>query len=314
MNTVSREIDLKGWKRIITILRDEGVLFLTLTGGEPLIRDDFMKIAEFASRKGMALRIFTNGTLLDGEAVKRLKDLNLVEVEISLHGSEEVHDFITGEKGAFRKVIRSIDFLREEEIKVNLKMCVMKPNFQEIGKVYEMGRERGAQAFFDFFITPRDNGDRTPLSLRLDEKEIISSLNELKGLFSECGEGKGVERRRYLCGAGVNFFNISPSGDVFPCIQLRIPCGNILEHPFKKIWYGKNMRNVRKLLMEFSSKCRGCSYADFCHFCIGINMLENGSFSSPSKYSCLLAKVRKDIYNKKNLEEKDDCGVEARSN
>jgi len=122
---------LNEWKKIIEVLRGKGVLFLTFTGGEPFIRNDAIKIMEFASQKDMALRIFTNGSLLSYEICERLKDLKILEVEMSIYGDENVHDSITGVNGSFKRLLKSLELLRKNGMKVNLKMVVMKRNKKE---------------------------------------------------------------------------------------------------------------------------------------------------------------------------------------
>src|SRR5215471_6588531 len=90
------------WKRILRQLADEGCLYLTISGGEPLARRDFFELAEFARRLGFALRIFTNGTLCDDAAADRIAALAPLAVEISLHAAcAKIHDAITRRAGSF---------------------------------------------------------------------------------------------------------------------------------------------------------------------------------------------------------------------
>src|SRR5215471_4660046 len=69
------------WKRILRELCDEGCLYLTISGGEPLARGDFFELASYARGLGFALRIFTNGTLVDDESADRIAALAPLGVE-----------------------------------------------------------------------------------------------------------------------------------------------------------------------------------------------------------------------------------------
>ncbi len=295
------ELGFEEWKKVIEVLRKNGVIFLTFTGGEPFLRKDAIKIMEFASEKDIALRIFTNGSFLNENISRRLQKLKILEVEMSIYGDERVHDSITGEKGSFKKLLKSLELLRKRGIKVNLKMVVMKQNKEEIEKANKIGEVFGSKTYFDFFITPADNGDMAPTSLRLNEDELLEALRVVREIFSTCEQipNEKIENRRYLCGAGVNFFNIDPQGTVSPCIQLRIPCGNIIQQNFENIWNGKEIKKVRRLLRKLVKKCEGCPSVDFCHYCVGINFLENKNFQQPSKYSCMLANARRKVYNER---------------
>src|SRR5882672_1566500 len=69
-------------------LADFNILYLTLTGGEPLVRRDFFEIARRARELGFALRIYTNAYLIDQPMAKKIKEIaNPVEMEISIHGA-----------------------------------------------------------------------------------------------------------------------------------------------------------------------------------------------------------------------------------
>jgi MoaA/NifB/PqqE/SkfB family radical SAM enzyme len=64
----SRELTLGEWRNLLDQIADEGCLWLLLTGGEPLIRPDFLEIYDHAKQRGLLLTVFTNGTLLTPRA------------------------------------------------------------------------------------------------------------------------------------------------------------------------------------------------------------------------------------------------------
>ncbi|HOY64046.1 MAG TPA: radical SAM protein, partial [bacterium] len=99
-----REMSTEQVFRALDVLADSGTLFVTFTGGEPLVRRDFFEIAERAAEKNFAVRIFTNGTLIDEAAADRIAALNPLEVGISVYGATaETHDGITMSPGSFEK-------------------------------------------------------------------------------------------------------------------------------------------------------------------------------------------------------------------
>jgi len=85
-------------------LADLACLYLTLTGGEILLRDDFFDIAKYARKKEFAIRLFTNGTLIDEKIADKIKILSPLSVEISLYGMDRlVHEDITKIPGSHEK-------------------------------------------------------------------------------------------------------------------------------------------------------------------------------------------------------------------
>src|SRR5437899_11276035 len=86
-------------------LADFNVLYLTLSGGEPLVRKDFFEIARTARELGFALRIYTNAFLIDEAMAKRIKDVaNPLEMEISIHGARAgAHEKLPFGRGAVQR-------------------------------------------------------------------------------------------------------------------------------------------------------------------------------------------------------------------
>src|SRR5213594_499663 len=104
-------------------LADLNILYLTLSGGEPLVRKDFFEIARAARQMGFALRIYTNAYLIDEVMAKKIKEIaNPLEMEISIHGAgPETHDKLTCVPGSLQRVIDAARYLRALGIKVTFK-------------------------------------------------------------------------------------------------------------------------------------------------------------------------------------------------
>src|SRR5947209_5467613 len=148
-------------------LADFNILYLTLTGGEPLVRKDFFDIAKRARELGFALRIYTNAYLIDAAMAKRIKEIaNPIEMEISIHGAKPAtHEKLTCVPGSLGRVINAVRHLRAEGIKVNLKCPITRDNQDEVLDMHRLAQELGVTIIFDPVITPRDDGDKDPLHL-----------------------------------------------------------------------------------------------------------------------------------------------------
>ena len=83
--------------RVVDQILEVGNPILILTGGEPLIRDDFFDIAEYAAGKGIRVALGTNGTLIAEETAARLKAVPIPRIAISLDfPNAEKHDEFRG--------------------------------------------------------------------------------------------------------------------------------------------------------------------------------------------------------------------------
>src|SRR2546427_6138852 len=121
-------------------LADFNILYLTLTGGEPLVRRDFFDIARRARELGFAIRIYTNAYLIDEGMAKKIKDIaNPLEVEISIHGARpETHEKLTCVPGSLQRVIDAARYLRALGIKVTFKCPITRDNQDEVLDLYRL--------------------------------------------------------------------------------------------------------------------------------------------------------------------------------
>ena len=103
---------------------DEGCLWFLLTGGEPLVRRDFLEIYQYIKRKGLLATVFTNGTLLTPKIADVLAEWRPFAIEITLYGrTQETYERVTGIPGSHARCMRGIELIMERGLPLNLKPC-----------------------------------------------------------------------------------------------------------------------------------------------------------------------------------------------
>jgi MoaA/NifB/PqqE/SkfB family radical SAM enzyme len=265
-------------------VQEFGVLYCTLTGGEAMCHKDFWSIAGEVRRLGMALRVYTNGYLLaDKKAVARLRALEPLEVEVSIHGSRpETHDALTRIQGSFVKTLQAIENLVEVGIKVNLKCPITRLNQAELFEIRDLGERFGQSVKFDAVITPKDDGDLGPLALRADEDLIQKYWVEW---YSELHRGKLPPRQNHCasegganCGTGRSGFTVDPYGNVLPCVAFRRKIANILEiENLDSIWRTSPvLEEVRDLSVEARRRLDEHPNGPYFTFCLGVAENQTG--------------------------------------
>ena len=291
----SKEEEL-GTDKICSILDELAAmncLYITFSGGEIFLRKDFFDIANYAKSQGFALRLFTNGTLIDEKIADQIKDLNPLTVEISLYGvNPAIHEKITQVKGSHQRTVNALKLLCERNINTVVKSTVMKDNVQEFDRLKEFSKNLGMGFVFTFTVIPKIDGSKEVIKLRLkyDElKEVFLSRDWL----TEGIEKGGVHSYKPLCAAGFNSLYISPYGDIFPCVVLREHCGNLKEKSLREIWQAEVFKKLRGINFEDLKECYRCSLSEFCDRCAGVAWLEEGNFLGCSPNDYTLAKVRK---------------------
>lgn len=262
-----------------------GVLYLTLTGGEAMCHRDFWAIAEEVRRLGMALRVYTNGYLLaDPKTVERLKALSPTEVEVSIHGARpESHDALTKIAGSFEKTVRALENLVAAGLKVNLKCPITRLNQDELYDVRAIGERLGLYVTFDPVITPKDDGDTSPLSLRPDDAffERYWSEDYIKlhqGRLPPRANHCAPEGAEAMCGTGRTGFTLDPYGNILPCVALRRPVANVLGiERIADIWGASPvLSEVRGLAVEIRDRLNKEELGPYYQFCLGVAETQGG--------------------------------------
>jgi 12,18-didecarboxysiroheme deacetylase len=138
MTAAPRELNHAEGLALLNDLRQFGVPVVLFSGGEPLLRPDLFGLIEQTVALGMRAVISTNGTLITSEVARRLKDLGLSYVGISLDGLEATHDRFRGKKGAFRAALAGVRHLQEAGIKVGLRFTLNRGNFKEVPAIFDL--------------------------------------------------------------------------------------------------------------------------------------------------------------------------------
>ena len=294
------ELNLTEIRRILEQLARAGCLMLTLSGGEVLLREDLINIIQYARKLNFAVKVFTNGTFVGKKEAETFRDLHLYEVHVSLYAAKaKVHDAITAVPGSFEKTLQGIRRLRKEGVSVKIKCAIMRQNVREYGKVYDLAMDLGAGYAFDPAITARDDGNKDTLKHRVSQEDLQRIFQD--PLFRNERQIEGVDNFSCLtsriyeqvpCSAGHNLCFISPEGEVTPCVQLPISCGNLRNHDFDRIWHhSPQMLQIRRMLMKDVRGCETCSYLLWCARCPGLAYLEDGDLVGPSSAACWMAKA-----------------------
>lgn len=231
-----RRLALSDWLPVLDSLRRLGTLNLTITGGEPLAHPQFFEIARAARERAFALRIFTNAALIDDDAAARIASFDPLAVESSLHGATAaVHDKATATPGSFDAMWRGIEKLAGRGVRIVLKTPVTSINEHELDAIVALCGSRGIPLRLDPNITPRDDGDPSPLRhiASIEARRRVMRMAVEHGTVAWLDRKEGDEN----CGVGRVTIAIDPEGNVYPCMQWRHgSMGNVREQDLETIW------------------------------------------------------------------------------
>ncbi len=305
--TLPDELTTEAAKRLIEELAGADVVALAFSGGEPLLRSDFYELAAYAQSLGIYVALATNGTLITKEVAKRLKEINIGYVEISLDGAgAKTHDEFRGVPRMFDRTVEGIKNCVEVGLYTCIATTATKFNLNEIQETYELASSLGCKRQIIFNFIPTGRGVYiVDLDLSPEEREQLLEQNytnlvsgsgcdvfgtapQLARIALKHAEGvKGTpllsahfaistnlgEHTRLLaeflggCGAGRIYCAIESNGDVLPCVFMPIKVGNIREKPFLEIWRTSQVLRDLRDRSRLKGYCGECEYRYVCGGC-----------------------------------------------
>jgi radical SAM protein with 4Fe4S-binding SPASM domain len=270
-----------------------GVLMLTLAGGEPTLRKDFLQLCEYADAKGFALRIFTNGLTMTRELAQALGKLAVNTVEISLYSTNsQTHEFVTGVPGSFERTVAGVRYLVEAGVSVKIKTPVMTLNEHETAEYAGFAKSLGAAYCLSVEeIMPREGGDRAPEMFQIAPAHAARLIGELDPRPPEAA----VVPKRPLdtspCGAGFGI-HIEPNGALRPCTMLEVDFGNAVQDGVEASFVrSERARSMRRLTWATLHGCRECDLRSHCTHCFAASLTQTGDALGPYRGACQFARA-----------------------
>lgn len=289
---------------LIDEITEAGCLYLLITGGEPLLRDDFPEIYSHAKERGLVITIFTNGTLITDGMLELFEDMPPQLVEISLYGATaSTYEKITGIPGSYERCLKAVTKLVERKIPVGLKTILMTVNRHEFFDIEAIAKNLGLKFRFDAAIFPRINGDKSPISLRVSaaeaiEKEFLDAERARQWVeYFQRSRETLPNNNLYNCGAGLTGFHIDPYGNLQPCLMTNYIQHDLSTGSFLSGWYGI-ISGIRDKKTDNIAGCNKCESNHLCGFCPAFFKWETGAEDIYSEYLCSMGSCRLQLINK----------------
>jgi len=240
-----RVMDTETILRVIRELREAGVFWLGLTGGEPLLNPDLPRIVESAA-DGCAVKLFTTGSTLTPRLASDLKQAGLFSVSVSLDDWREgEHDRARGTPGAFREALRAIEiFKKTDGLQVGVSAVLSREmivrdevdellDFLSGLEIHEAWLSEAKPCVPGFWESARVITEEERLKL----VALQDQFNRTTGItVNYLGHFEG--REHFGCNAGHKMVYVDSYGEVSPCVFLPLTFGNVMERPAGEIFAG----------------------------------------------------------------------------
>lgn len=257
-----------------------------LTGGEPFIRNDFLSFLEIVNKYSDSFRwtILSNGSLLTESIAHKLKELGIMNYQLSLEGMKKTNDEIRGH-GSYQKIIHAIKILAQAKIPIRISLTLSKQNYKEIRELALQLAPLGVSRLATRRITPFGLKDNQMQKFVLEPQELRNVYQEIEKINIELKEEKyalkisgGCENAVFndeissssLMSYGICAINegrvltIMPNGDILICRRLPIKIGNALEKSLGEIYYSPIYENFRGKNADAPLECYACPNMKSC--------------------------------------------------
>ncbi len=299
-HSLGGEMTTAEMQSLLEQLAEAGCLFLVLSGGEIMLRADLFEILAHARSLQFDVRLKTNGTLVGEREAERLAVVGVREVHISVYSYRpEVHDAITRVSGSLNRSLEAVRRLKRRGIGVSLRCLIMRSNQSDYLGVRALADELGVRARFDVQVTPRMDGGWGPVAAYGVSPDTLCDLFQDTAFVGENGEfcrppaPAGDELLdAFPCSAGHSACYIAPNGDVTPCVQFPVACGNVRQAAFSNIWRDSpRLLGIREIRNRNVGVCSSCANLSVCSRCPGLAYRE-GDMAGPSSLECRKAYAR----------------------
>ena len=268
------------------------------TGGEPLLRPDWPRIAAHLGELGISTKILTNGLTLEPDTVVQMKDAGIAGVGVSLDGLEATHDYIRGHKGLFRRVLAGIDRVLNAGLPLTVLTTVNALNLNELPSLFALLRSMGVSRWQIQPIFPLGRAheaaeleltQQTYLQLgtfvqhwgpKAEEAGLEMLPGDSFGYFTEFDTREPPWRG---CPAGLVSCGITSDGKIKGCLSLpdEVIEGDLRQHDLWDIWFHPDsFAYTRQFSVEeLGPACHSCDKAEQCHGgCSTMSYGSTGSF------------------------------------
>lgn len=271
-------------------LADMGTLRLALSGGEMMLRRDWLDVARHGRALGFDLRLLTNASLVTAPVADEIAAL-YATVEVSLYSLDAtVFESVTGVPGSLARVLAAIDLLLRRGVDLLVKVPVMTLNAASAAGVARWAADNRIDCRTDPLISHRKDGSLAPIALRLPPGRLPA--RPAAQLEEVVATPAGAGRDGPLCAAGTRYANITASGDVLACNLLPVVAGNVLEAPFRETWERSPwLARLRSLRRGDLAACAACGKLSFCGRCPAQALIEDGDLLAPSAWACESARA-----------------------
>jgi PqqA peptide cyclase len=277
LERVNTELTTAEWQDVMRQAGELGILQIHLSGGEPTVRKDLEDIVEVASKVGLYTNLITAGVTLTRERLKKLKDLGLDHVQLSIQDVDEANaEKISSYKDGLAKKRQLGKWVRELDMPLTINAPIHRLNIENLPNIINFAVELGAGRievaniqYYAWALKNRASLMPTRAQV-LKSAEIVEEAKErLKGIMVfdfVVPDYYAKTPKPCMGGWGRGIMNVTPQGRVLPCHAAESLPGlefdNVKDKRLADIWLNGQAFQKYRGTGWMKEPCRSCPRAE----------------------------------------------------
>ena len=278
----SPDMPLKDFLRVLDSIAGQTApsqVFVILSGGEPLMRNDIVACGQAITDRGFPWGMVSNGFALTDELFHHLLKAGMRSITLSLDGLEEEHNWMRGHRQSFERVDHAISLLTSTpSLASDIVTCVNRHNYHQLHAIKEYLMDKGVRYWRLLTVFPVGRAASDP-DMRLTSDEFRGLLEFIRQTRQEglihasygcegfLGSYEGeVRDHLYSCLAGISIGSVLADGSISACTSIRANYhqGTIYDNDFMDVWE-QRFQPYRNREWMHTDDCAQCSYFRYCH-------------------------------------------------
>jgi len=265
------ELTTEQWINVFKRAVDEGLMFALLTGGEAMLRKDFVELYECLFDLGVKITVFSNGSIISEDVIKAFSKRPPELVAISMYrGTSKTYKKIARKTSGLELVKAGIEKLQEHYINVSLRTLPLQEIYEELDEIIAFAKERNLILSYVNYLA--DSGGEHAITNRLNPQQLIDFESRIKDAFDlNDAEERACEDCTYDCAALQSGYYINHVGEMQPCALAYSPKKSIIENDFLETFHslGKEMKKL-----NYKKTCKKCKLFSDCPICYAKRLYE----------------------------------------
>jgi len=298
------ELSTEEAMRLLDEIRGMGRPLVVLTGGDPLERDDTVRIVEYGTSIGLRVALTPSGTpRMTEQVLIELRDAGLARLAVSLDGSSPaIHDAFRGVQGSYDWTLHMLDVARSLGLSTQINTTISRHNLDDLEAMITVLGGLGIALWSVFFIVPTGRARRSDLTTPEEHEAVFHRLYDLSrtapfdikttaaphyrrvvlqrqaaerrsgtrvGAPSPLTRGLGFSLADGIGRAksvtdGSGFVFVSHRGEIYPSGFLPISAGNVRTHRLADVYRDSDMFRALRDPDRLLGKCGVCEYRAVC--------------------------------------------------